>query len=120
MTHTTSTQSATYRIAVVGPPGAIGGFRLLGAETFPADDAVAAAQVLRDLVRQTAEEGAAVRYAAVLVVEDILRALDARTRARIQAAVLPAVVAIPGLGGASGYMRERLRELTVRAVGTDL
>ncbi len=110
--------ATTYAVAVVGPSSIINGLAALGAQPHAADTPAQAYEVIRSLIAQT-EEGT-VRYAVIIVTEDILAGLSAKEYAAITAQVLPTIIAIPGTQGSQGFMRERLREWTIRAIGSDI
>lgn len=108
----------TYKVAVVGPAGIITGLSALGAQPFPASTSEEAHKVIADIVRTTNETDE--KYAVVMVIEDLLTGIPEKEYRILTKNVLPSVVALPGTNGSTGYMTERLREFTVRAIGSDI
>ena len=101
-----------YNIAMIGDRFSIGAFVALGVATFEANDRETAARVLADLVRSQ-------KYAVVFVTEELLAALGDEIT-RYKDLPLPAITAIPGKNGATGYGMTALSRATERAVGTDM
>jgi vacuolar-type H+-ATPase subunit F/Vma7 len=100
------------RLCVVVKPDLADGFRLAGAETYPARSAALAGEVLRELLR--AED-----VGIVAVDADYYNALDERLRRQIDRTARPVVLAIPtGRSPELGERRARyVAELIQRAVG---
>ena len=107
-----------YKVAIVGPEGVISGFRALGAESFPAATADEALTQMQELASRT--ESGEQKYAVVLVIEDLLKEIPEKEYKSVTKNVLPSFVAVPGVEGPKGYMSERLKEFTVRAIGSDI
>lgn len=104
-----------YKIAIVGPSGTVSGFRALGVTAFPATTAAEALEQLRAI-----KQDAAVSYAVVCVIEDVLQGVDQAEYAKVIKGALPAVVMLPGPAGATGAALERLRLLAQKAIGSSI
>ncbi len=109
----------TYKVAIIGPPGVITGFSALGAEPFAASSPQEAHDALAQLVAQTNSDDGE-KYAVVMVIEDLLRGIPDKDYAALTKNVLPSVVAVPGVEGSRGYMTQKLKEYTIRAIGSDI
>lgn len=110
-----------YKVAIIGPESVITGFSVLGVQSFPAETAESAAEALADIVAQTnsaMEDGD--KYGVVLMIEDLLRKIPEKEYKILTKNVLPSVVAVPGTNGSTGYMTQRLRDFTIRAIGSDI
>lgn len=97
------------RVAFVGDPVSVAGFRSLGLAVFPVEDASAARDLWPELVSG--------EYGVVFVTEavwDEVADLAAETADR----PVPAVTVLPGSGAAGGVGREKLDRAIVRALGT--
>ena len=86
-----------YKIAVLGDRDSVLGFRALGLDVFFADDAETGRKALRRLAQELSAE-----------------------IARYQDDMLPAVILIPGKGGALGLADRALHAAVERAVGADI
>lgn len=101
-----------YNIAIIGDRVSIQGFLALGLDAREARTGEEAAALLSELVRSE-------RYAAIFVTEELFAALGEEI-ARYKDLPLPAITAIPGKNGATGYGMTALKRATERAVGTNL
>ena len=100
-----------YKIAVLGDRDSVLGFRALGLDVFFADDAETGRKALRRLAQES--------YAVIYVTEQLAQELSAEI-ARYQDDMLPAVILIPGKGGALGLADRALHAAVERAVGADI
>ena len=100
-----------YKIAVVGDQDSVMGFKVLGLDTFPADNAEQA----RSLLHRLAKEPYAIIYLteqlAVEMTEEIQRYKDQLT---------PAVILIPGKEGSLGIGMEKISQTVERAIGANI
>lgn len=101
-----------YNIAIMGDRVSIQGFLALGVATFEANTGEQAAPLLSELVKSE-------KYAVIFVTEELLAALGDEL-SRYKDLPLPAITAIPGQKGATGYGMTALKRATERAVGTNL
>ena len=102
-------------IAVIGDAESIKGFAAVGLKIFPCEDADEAQNALKKLVN----EGCAVVYiteefASLLSVEHM------KEIAKLDEALLPAVIPIPGVTGNTGIGVNRLKSSVEKAVGSDI
>lgn len=100
-----------YKIAVIGERDVVLGFRAIGMETVPAENAAEAAEALHRM----AKEG----YAIVYITENYAPALS-REIARYAEQRTPAVILIPGRDGSSGAAAAAVTAAVERAVGADI
>lgn len=110
-----------YRIAIIGPEAAVSGFRMLGADAYHAATSAELVERVIALQKQsnndTSEQE---RYGVIMVIESLLRDVSKEEYAKMTKYTLPAVVALPGMEGSNGRSQERLKELTEKAIGTDI
>jgi V/A-type H+-transporting ATPase subunit F len=104
-----------YKIAVIGSPDTVMGFKALGLETFSVSGAEDAQRVVRRLTNPDAED----RYAIIYVEENLAGGLSAEI-ARFKHSVTPAVILIPGRDGSTGQGMSALHDAVKRAVGADI
>jgi len=100
-----------YKIAVLGDYDSILGFKAIGLDVFPSDDA----EEIKMLIRRLASENYAIIYiteqAATLVSDEISRYKDK---------VTPAIILIPGMEGSLGIGKAAVKSRVERAVGADI
>ena len=101
-----------YKIGMIGDRESIEGFMALGLSTHAVKSTDDAAKTLEALVKS--EE-----YAVIFITEELCVALDEELL-RYKDMTLPAITAIPGKNGATGYGMTALKRATERAVGTNL
>ena len=100
-----------YKIAVIGDRDSVLGFRALGLDVFPTEDADTGRKTLHRL----AQEG----YAAIYITEQLAQHLTAEI-ARYKDAPLPAVILIPGREGSLGIGTAGVHAAAEKAVGADI
>lgn len=102
-----------YKIAVIGSPDTVIGFKALGLETYPAADCEEARSAFRH-IEATSDD-----YAVIYVEEWAAAFLTAEID-RYKNSVRPAIIMIPGREGATGAGLAALHEAVRRAVGADI
>ncbi len=111
----------TYKVAIIGPPGVTTGFSALGAVPFAAYTPGDAQEILTKLIRKTNDTTSVdEQYAVVIVIEELLRGIPEKEYKVLAKNILPSIVAVPGVEGSQGYMTQRLRDYTIRAIGSDI
>lgn len=100
-----------YKIAVMGDRDSVLGFRALGLEVFPTEDASDARRTLHKLAKSD--------YAVIYITEQ-LSPLIAPDIARYKDSVAPAIILIPGRCGSLGLGSAALKSAVERAVGADI
>ena len=96
-----------YRIAVMGDKDSVLGFKALGLEVYPVDDA----QQARSRLHALAKENCAILYLTEQLQPEIARYKDALT---------PAIILIPGKEGPLGIGMANVKTAVERAVGADI
>ena len=100
-----------YRIAVMGDEQSVLGFAALGLEVYPVSGAEEARTVLHRLARE--------EVAIIYMTEQLAAGLSAEIT-RYRDALTPAIILIPGKGGALGLADSALHAAVERAVGADI
>lgn len=100
-----------YKIAVLGDRDSVMGFKALGLDTCFAENAEEARRTLHRLARE--------EYAIIYITEQLASQLEADIE-RYKTQVTPAVILIPGKGGALGLGAKALQDAVERAVGADI
>lgn len=100
-----------YKIAVMGDRDSVLGFRALGLEVFPCDEATEARRTLHRLSRTD--------YAVIYITEQLAAQISADIE-RYKDNVTPAIILIPGKSGSLGLGSGALQSAVERAVGADI
>lgn len=104
-----------YKIAVMGSPDTVMGFKALGLEAVP----VRAGEEARARFRELTRPGNTDEYAIIYVEENLARDL-AEDIAKFKDSPRPAVILIPGKDGSLGLGQSALQEAVERAVGANI
>lgn len=100
-----------YKIALIGDPEFILGFKALGIELFPAATSQEALHVLKSAI---ADGHAAIYITEVFACEFLGAIMDLSSQSRASICI------IPDKTGSSGLGLERLRRIAARAIGVDI
>ncbi len=100
-----------YKVAVMGDRDSVLGFRALGLDVFPCEEASEARKLLHQLARED--------YAVVYITEQ-LSTLISQEIERYKDRMTPAVILIPGRSGSLGLGAGALQSAVERAVGADI
>ena len=100
-----------YRIAVIGDPDSVLGFKALGLEVCPAEDVEQARQAIHRMAKEN--------YAILYLTEQLAAQLQPEI-ARYQDALTPAIILIPGKSGSLGIGMDNIKSAVERAVGADI
>ena len=99
-----------FKIGVIGGRDTVIGFKALGLDTYPVDNAEAAKLTLRNLVGPESD------YAIIYLEESFAEALKQDIN-RVKESPRPAIILIPGRDGSLGIGMSELREAVDKAVG---
>ena len=100
-----------YKIAVMGDRDSALGFRALGLEVFPCEEAAGARRTLHQLARND--------YAVIYITEQLSTLISGEIE-RYKDEVTPAIILIPGKNGSLGLGASALQSAVERAVGADI
>lgn len=101
-----------YKIAIIGNPDAIGGFRAVGVDAIGINSAADAQNKIQELYDQN-------DYAVVFITEDWAEKIKSFLK-QLPAKALPSIVAIPSQAGSTGAGLEQLSAIVEQAVGSDI
>lgn len=104
-----------YKIAVIGAPDTVIGFKALGLDVFPALEADTARRTLRALTRTEGEDV----YSIIYIEEALAASLTAEID-RFKDSPTPAIILIPGREGSLGLGASALQSAVERAVGANI
>lgn len=105
-----------YKIAVIGGPDTVMGFKALGLDTCPVRGEAEARAALKKLT-QTTEGGD--EYAIIYIEEALAQSLTAEID-RFKDSPCPAIILIPGKEGSLGLGLSALQAAVERAVGANI
>lgn len=100
-----------YKIAALGDRDSVLGFRALGLDVFPEENAEEARITLHRLAKEN--------YAIIYLTEGFAKDMTADI-ARYKDSVTPAVILIPGKEGSLGIGMQNVKTAVERAVGADI
>lgn len=100
-----------YKIAVMGDPDSVLGFKALGLDVFP----VESVDVAKSTLHRLAKESCAVVY----LTEQLAVHMDEEL-ARYKDELTPAIILIPGKEGSLGIGMANVKKSVERAVGADI
>ena len=100
-------------IAVIGGRETVMGFKALGLEAYPVENAEEASRVLRTLTRERDD-------CAIIYIEENLAAQLSHEIDKFKDSPSPAIILIPGREGSLGMGQNALRAAVERAVGTNI
>ena len=103
-----------YKIAVIGGPDSVAGFRAPGLDAYPVQDAQEARRTLREIARPTDDP-----YVIIYLEETLAEPILDEVR-KYDAQPTPAIILIPGRDGPVGLGQEALRQAVEKAVGTNI
>lgn len=113
-----------YKIAIVGNKDAILGFKALGLETYDANSAAEAVQILYKLKSETSiktgETEKHSAYAIIFIIEDLAAGISKEDYKKLNRDTLPAIIPVPGTKGTTGYGIKRIGRMVEQAVGSDI
>ena len=100
-----------YKIGVIGDYESICGFAALGLDTFAVTTAAQAHETLEKL----AAGGFGIIYITEQYISELTHLMD-----KYREQQTPAIIPIPGIGGASGFGKACVRRYVEQAVGSDI
>ncbi len=104
-----------YKIAVMGSPDTVMGFKALGLDAFPVREADEARQLLRQMTKPDQED----EYAIIYIEENLAKPLAAEI-SKFKDSPSPAIILIPGKDGSLGLGQSALQAAVERAVGVNI
>lgn len=104
----------TYQMAAVGPAELISGLQAVGIKTFPATDVKSAVEAIIQIRQGDAD------FACICITESLMKQIDAETMEEISDNNLPVLLTIPDFHSDKNAGLNKLRELTKRAIGSDI
>ena len=104
--------TTSYKIAIIGSPDAVSGFRAVGCEAFGVTDIDQATQKITEIYNGD-------QHAVLFITEDWYEKMKLFIK-ELPAKALPALVAIPSQQGSTGAGLAALKTIVEKAVGSDI
>ena len=102
-----------FKIGVMGGRETVMGFKALGLDTYPVDNAEEAKHIFREITREEKQ------YAIIYVEENLAQGLQHEID-KCKDQPTPAIILIPGRDGSLGLGLSALQDAVERAVGTNI
>lgn len=103
-----------YKIAVIGAPDSVVGFKALGLDAYSAADGAEAKKILHDISRIEQDP-----YVIIYLEETLAESIQDELR-KYNSLPTPAVILIPGRDGPIGLGRNALQQAVEKAVGSNI
>ncbi|MCI8609825.1 MAG: V-type ATP synthase subunit F [Firmicutes bacterium] len=100
-----------YKIGVIGDRESVLGFKAVGLEVFPCDQAEEARHILKKIAKEN--------FAIIYITEQLFQYLR-QEAAEYGEARLPAIIPIPSKDGSLGLGMDNVKKSVERAVGADI
>lgn len=100
-----------YKIGVIGDRESVLGFKAVGLDVFPCDEADEAKRTLKKIAKED--------YAIIYVTEKLYQHMEKEVAEYVDSR-LPAIIPIPGKDGNTGIGMDSLKKSVERAVGADI
>ncbi len=107
-----------YELAIVGPREIILGFKAIGLTTSFALTAEESLAKLWELKNETIDEQP--KYAIIFIFESHAKDMPAEEYKKLTKDPLPAIIALPGPNGSTGFGMERLGQIVEKAIGSNI
>ena len=107
-------------IAIIGPKDIVLGFKAIGVHTFFSSNAEETLEHLQTLKTQKSEGSDLPRYAIIFILESDAKTIPADEYKKITADPLPAIIALPGPEGSTGFGMDRLGQIVEKAIGSNI
>jgi V/A-type H+-transporting ATPase subunit F len=109
---------SNYKLAIVGPKEVVLGFKAIGLHTVFANNSEECLSKLWELKGQ--KDGEQAKYAIIFILESHAKEIPAEDYKKITADALPAIIALPGPEGSTGFGMQRLGQIVEKAIGSNI
>lgn len=107
-----------HEIAIIGPRELILGFKAIGVETRFSSKAETTIEHIKNLKKE--KIGELPRYAIIFILESHAKEIPADDYKKLTEDALPALIAIPGPEGSTGFGLDRLGQIVEKAIGSNI
>lgn len=107
-------------IAIIGPKDVVLGFKAIGVHTFFSSTAEATLEHLQNLKAERLEGSELPRYAIIFILESHAKSIPEDEYKKITSDPLPAIIALPGPEGSTGFGLDRLGQIVEKAIGSNI
>ena len=107
-------------IAIIGPKEVILGFKAIGVITHFSSNAETTLTLLQNLKSEKTMGSELPRYAIIFILEAHAKTIPEDDYKKLTADALPAIIALPGPEGSTGFGLERLGKIVEKAIGSNI
>lgn len=104
-----------YNIAIIGPKEIVLGFKAIGVKTVFSSTWEETLQHLESLKSNASE-----KYAIIFILEEHAKHIPREDYKELTADPLPAIIALPGAEGSTGFGVQRLGQIVEKAIGSNI
>lgn len=109
-----------HEIAIVGPKDVILGFKAIGVRTHFASNPEQTLEKLQELKSEKLDDTDRPRYAIIFILESAAKLIPEDDYKKLTADALPAIIALPGPEGSTGFGLDRLGQIVEKAIGSNI
>ncbi len=109
-----------HELAIIGPKDVILGFKAIGVHTHFASTTDETIEKLYELKKETIENSDLSRYAIIFILESVAKEIPEPEYKKLTADPLPAIIALPGPEGSTGFGLDRLGQIVEKAIGSNI
>lgn len=120
MTNDYRLTTSDHRLAIIGPKDIVLGFKAIGVHAVSASTAEETLEQLKQLKLEKIEGKDLPRYAIIFILESHAKAIPPEEYKKLTADPLPAIIALPGPEGSTGFGLERLGHIVEKAIGSNI
>lgn len=107
-------------LAIIGPKEVVLGFKAIGVDTHFSTNAESTLTLLQQLKAQKMEGTDLPRYAIIFILESHAKAIPEDEYKKLTNDALPAIIALPGPEGSTGFGLDRLGQIVEKAIGSNI
>lgn len=109
-----------HEIAIVGPKETVLGFKAIGFKTYDSVTSEETLETLKKLKKETLEGSETPRFAIIFILESHAQRIPLDEYKKLTAGALPAIIALPGPGGSTGFGNKRISQIVEQAIGSNI
>lgn len=107
-------------IAIIGPKEVVFGFKAIGVNTHFSSNAETTLTTLQELKSEKIMDSDLPRYAIIFILEAHAKAIPEDDYKKLTSDPLPAIIALPGPEGSTGFGLDRLGQIVEKAIGSNI
>lgn len=109
-----------HNLAIIGPKEVVFGFKAIGVSTHFSSNAESTLALLQQLKSEKIANADLPRYAIIFILESHAKAIPEDEYKKLTSDPLPAIIALPGPEGSTGFGLARLGQIVEKAIGSNI